>query len=108
MSTAHSSTAAAEHTNGRGAEAARRLSVLLVELAKSEPGVRKAVEAAIVNPLRIALDQLPHELDPEQITAATIPADLKREWVTPEGQAQIEVLPKGDRLLCCCGSPCDE
>jgi hypothetical protein len=96
VSTAHSSTAAAEHTNGRGAEAARRLSVLLVELAKSEPGVRKAVEAAIVNPLRIALDQLPHELDPEQITAATIPADLKREWVTPEGQAQIEVLPKGD------------
>ena len=96
VSTAHSLTAVAGHANGRGAEAARRLSGLLVELAKSEPSIRKAVEAAIVNPLRIALDQLPQELDPEQITADTIPADLKREWATPEGQARIEVLPKGD------------
>ena len=96
VSTAHSLTAVAGHANGRGAEAARRLCGLLVELAKSEPSIRKAVEAAIVNPLRIALDQLPQELDPEQITADTIPADLKREWATPEGQARIEVLPKGD------------
>jgi hopanoid biosynthesis associated RND transporter like protein HpnN len=95
-STAGSLTAAAGNADGPGAAAARRLSGLLVELAKSEPAVRKAVEEAVVEPLRISLDQLRQELDPEHVTADTIPADLKREWVTPAGQARIEVLPKGD------------
>src|SRR5215469_816727 len=95
-STANSLLAAAGNADRSGAEAARRLSGLLLRLAKSEPAVREAVEAAVVDPLRVSLDQLRQELDPQQVTADTIPADLKRDWVTPEGQARIEVLPKGD------------
>ena len=95
-STADSLSAAAGDADGPGPEAARRLSKLLRQLAKSEPAVRKAVEAAVVAPLRVSLDQLRQELDPQQVTADTIPADLKRDWVTPDGRARVQVLPKGD------------
>ena len=50
----------------------------------------------MVAPLRVSLDQLRQELDPQQVTADTIPADLKRDWVTPDGRARVQVLPKGD------------
>jgi len=95
-STADRLSAAAENAAGPGAEAARRLSALLLRLAKSEPAVRTAVEQAVVGPLRVSLDQLQRELDPEQVTAETIPADLRREWVTPDGRARVQVLPAGD------------
>jgi uncharacterized protein len=68
----------------------------LRQLAKSKPALREAVETAVVAPLRISLDQLRQELDPERVTADTIPADLKRDWVTPDGRARVQVLPKGD------------
>src|SRR4029077_14496583 len=86
----------AENAPGPGAEAARRLSALLLRLTKTEPAVRTAVERAVVDPLRVSLDQLRQELEPEQVTADTIPADLKRDWITPDGRARVEVLPAGD------------
>ncbi|MBV8133351.1 MAG: MMPL family transporter, partial [Alphaproteobacteria bacterium] len=95
-STADSLSAAAGNAEGPGAEVARRLSGLLRQLAKSEPAVRKTVETAVVEPLRVSLDQLRQELEPQQVTADTIPADLKRDWVTPDGRARVQVLPKGD------------
>ena len=81
---------------GTGAEAARRLADLLGQLAAADPAVRQRVEAAVVEPLRLSLDQLREELQPQQITVNTIPADLKRQWVTEDGRARVEVLPKGD------------
>jgi hopanoid biosynthesis associated RND transporter like protein HpnN len=95
-STAARLSAIAENASGPGAEAARRLSALLLRLAKSEPAARTAVEKAVVNPLRVSLVQLQQELDPEQVTADAIPADLKRDWVTPDGRARVQVLPGGD------------
>jgi uncharacterized protein len=81
---------------GTGVEAARRLSGLFLQLAKADLSVRNEAEAAVVEPLRMSLDQLRQELDPQRITTDTIPADLKREWVTPDGRARVEVLPSGD------------
>jgi hopanoid biosynthesis associated RND transporter like protein HpnN len=81
---------------GAGAEAARRLAGLLRQLAAADPSVRKAVEDAVVEPLRLSLAQLREELQPQRITTDTIPDDLKREWITPGGQARVEVLPSGD------------
>ena len=89
------STAAADG-QGSGAEAARRLATLLTRLAKSNLAVRSSVEKAVVGSLSFALDQLRQELRPEPITVASIPADLKREWLTSDGRARVEVLPKGD------------
>jgi predicted RND superfamily exporter protein len=50
----------------------------------------------VVESLRISLNQLREELDPQHVTVKTIPADLKRDWVTPDGRARVQVLPKGD------------
>jgi len=95
-STANALSAIAADGHGPGAAAARRLSRLLSELVKSDPSIRQRVEAAVVAPLRISLDQLREELKPQPITTATIPADLKGAWVTADGRARVEVLPKGD------------
>jgi hypothetical protein len=94
--TADSLSMAATGHPGPGAEPAMRLSSLLSQLAKAEPSARKRVEAAIVEPLRFSLDRLRGELNPEPISAETIPPNLAREWLTANGNARIQVLPKGD------------
>src|SRR5207245_801375 len=81
---------------GRGADAARRLSGLLSRLAQADPAVRKATETTLVEPLRFSLDQLRQELKPQRTTIETLPRDLAREWLTPDGRARVQVLPKGD------------
>src|SRR5205823_1827273 len=81
---------------GPGADAARRLSGLLSRLGKADSGARKQAEKAVVEPLRISLDQLRQELKPERVTNDNIPRDLAREWLTPDGRARVQVLPKGD------------
>jgi hopanoid biosynthesis associated RND transporter like protein HpnN len=81
---------------GTGAAVARRLSGLLSKLAQSDPKVRREVAAAVVRPLRFSLDQLRQELRPQRITAQTLPADLTRQWVAPDGSVRVEVLPKAD------------
>jgi predicted RND superfamily exporter protein len=68
----------------------------LLQLAKADPPVREEAEAAVVEPLRMSLDQLRDALKPQRITTETIPADLKRAWMTPDGRARVEVLPNGD------------
>jgi len=95
-STADGLSVAAASEEGPGAEAARRLSELLRQLARAEPDLRSAVEKAVVEPLRVSLNQLRQQLDPEPVTADTIPTELKRDWVTADGKARVEVLPKGD------------
>ena len=95
-STADTLTKVAGNQQGPGADAARRLSGLLSRLAKSEPAARKQAETAVVDPLRISLDQLRQELKPERVTAESIPPDLAREWIAPDGHARVQVLPKGD------------
>jgi uncharacterized protein len=95
-STAGNLSATAGDAQGPGPEAARRLAGLLRQLATADPSVRRAVENAVVEPLRLSLDQLRQELQPQRITTDTIPDDLKREWVTSAGQARVEVLPSGD------------
>jgi hopanoid biosynthesis associated RND transporter like protein HpnN len=81
---------------GPGAQAASRLSGELLALAKAAPEARRRVEAAIIGPLRVSLAGLRAMLQPAPVTAATIPPELKRQWVAPDGQARVQVLPKGD------------
>jgi hypothetical protein len=95
-STAGQLTALAGTDQGPGAAAARRLSGLLSQLAKSDASVRRRVEEAIVEPLRFSLDQLRAELKPQQITVDSIPPDLERAWLAPDGRARVQVIPKAD------------
>src|ERR1700726_3380818 len=88
--------AAAGNGNGSSAEAARHVSDLLRQLASADAGIRAKADAAIMPPLTYDLDLLRKSLAPELVTIRTMPPDLVRDWVAPDGQARVQALPKGD------------
>jgi hopanoid biosynthesis associated RND transporter like protein HpnN len=95
-STAATLSTVAETSQGPGVGAAKRLSGLLLQLATSEPRLRRNFETALVEPLRIALEELRQALQAQRITTENIPADLARLWVSPDGRARVQVLAYGD------------
>jgi hypothetical protein len=86
---------AARHP-GPGAHAAIRLSGLLVRLANGDQELRHRGTAAFIAPLEASLGGLRQALQAQPVSLATLPPDLKRDWLTPSGEARVEVLPKGD------------
>jgi hopanoid biosynthesis associated RND transporter like protein HpnN len=82
--------------SGSGAVAARRLATAMAALAKADASVRQRAEAAFVQPLRTALDDLRNLFKAQEVTRANLPPSLARQWVTEDGQARIDVAPKGD------------
>jgi hopanoid biosynthesis associated RND transporter like protein HpnN len=88
--------AAAGNGEGSGAETARQVSGLLRRLASADAGIRAKAEAAIVPPLIYDLDVLRKSLAPEVVTIKTLPPNLVRDWVLPNGRALVKALPKGD------------
>jgi hopanoid biosynthesis associated RND transporter like protein HpnN len=83
--------------NGGGAVAARRLADAMTALSKADPAVRQRLQDIIVQPLRIALDDLRTLFTAREVTRANLPPDLVRDWVTPEGKAHADVAPSGDQ-----------
>jgi hopanoid biosynthesis associated RND transporter like protein HpnN len=81
---------------GAGAVAAKRLAAAMTALAKADPPVRQRADAVFVQPLKTTLDDLRNLLKAQAITRANLPPPLARDWVTPDGQARIDVAPKGD------------
>ncbi len=71
----------------RFAEAARKV-------AAGGPETRQALGRSVLPPLGILLEQLKDNLNATAITLDTLPADLKRDWVDPKGQARLEIFPK--------------
>jgi uncharacterized protein len=81
---------------GTGAVAAKRLAAAMTALAKADPAVRQRADAVFVQPLKTTLDDLRNLLKAQTITRENLPPALARDWVTPDGQARIDVAPKGD------------
>jgi hopanoid biosynthesis associated RND transporter like protein HpnN len=79
-----------------GPVAARRLADGLAKLADAQPERRAAAHRAIIPPLEMGLRDLSAALQPEPVRLDSLPPDLVRDWVTPEGRARIDVAPKGD------------
>jgi hopanoid biosynthesis associated RND transporter like protein HpnN len=86
---------AAANGSGSGADAARHVSGLLTLLAQSDAATRTIAAAAIVPPLVVDLDQLRMSLNPEPVTIQNLPPDVVRGWLLPDGQARVEILPRG-------------
>ncbi|MET3970559.1 MMPL family transporter [Bradyrhizobium sp. S3.9.1] len=87
---------AAGNGSGSGAEAARHVSALLKRLASADAGIRARAGAAIVQPLIFDLDLSRKSLAPQLVTIKTMPPDLVRDWVSSDGTARLQALPKGD------------
>jgi hopanoid biosynthesis associated RND transporter like protein HpnN len=81
---------------GTGAVAAKRLAAAMTALANAEPAARQRAEAVFVQPLKTMLDDLRSLLKAQPVTRDNLPPNLARDWVTPDGQARIDVAPKGD------------
>jgi hopanoid biosynthesis associated RND transporter like protein HpnN len=81
---------------GPGADAARRLAAALKTLADGDQELRKRAEFALISPLKTALAGLRDSFEAQQITEANIPAEIKQNWVLPDGRARVEAQPKGD------------
>src|SRR5262249_38807733 len=95
-STADFLTKVAGGEQGAGGNAARRLAAALSRLAKADPSAPAKGETAIGQPLRTSLHQLRQAPKPGRVSADTIPAELARDWVAPDGRARVQALPKGD------------
>ena len=89
-------TRAVQGRDDAGAKAAKRLAADLGQLAAAGEVVRVKAQAAFVTPLTTALAGLRQALQPEAVTAENLPAQIRRQWITPDGRARVEVLPKDD------------
>ena len=88
--------AAAVHPGTALAAAAARLAKALWTLARGEPASRERVRAELIPGFIATLGQLRAALQAGPVTLATLPDDLKRDWVAADGRVRIEVFPRGD------------
>lgn len=66
----------------------------LRRLETAPDAVLLATEAALTRFLPTQLDQLRDVLSAVPVTAKDVPPDIARDWVLPDGQARIQVMPK--------------
>jgi hopanoid biosynthesis associated RND transporter like protein HpnN len=75
---------------------AGRLADALTALASAPPAERTRAAGMLMPGLVTVIAQIRDLLRPQSVSVATLPADLSREWLTPDGRARISILPKGD------------
>jgi hypothetical protein len=99
-------TKAAQGLRSLGAEktSAQKLAAELEDVvAKGDPKLLTNLQKALVDGLQQQLAQIRTMLNAGPVTLDQITEDLKRDWMTPDGRAKIEVYPKGnprdDRIL---------
>jgi len=73
---------------------ARRLAGLLAALARAPDAALDEAEGALVVPLNTTLRQVRRLLTAEPVRLETLPATLKRYWVSADGRARIQAAPK--------------
>ena len=65
-------------------------------LAQASPNMRGKVESMLVPPLGVTLDKLRLSLQASQISRDTLPTDMVSGWITKDGRAIVQLVPKGD------------
>ncbi|HWC63496.1 MAG TPA: hypothetical protein VG501_07725, partial [Rhizomicrobium sp.] len=73
---------------------ARRLAGALDKLAAGPAENRARATSAMVPGLKTMLRQLSDSLSPQKIDLAAIPAEMKRDWMAPDGSARVQVFPR--------------
>jgi hopanoid biosynthesis associated RND transporter like protein HpnN len=87
---------AAGGAKGKGADAARRLAADAERLAAADKARRDQAQEIFIVPLKADLAQLRGYLEAKQVTLDNLPAKLKRQWMTPQGQTRVEISPSGN------------
>jgi hopanoid biosynthesis associated RND transporter like protein HpnN len=84
----------ADAVAGPGGDAAKRLSADLDKLAAAPPPVRATMQKVLTQPLVMDLEALRNALQPQPVSRATLPEAIRRSWVSPDGRARVELVPK--------------
>jgi uncharacterized protein len=91
-------TAGKLHTAARGDSKsdrdARRLAAALEGLVAAGPAARARATEALVPGLKTMLRQVSDSLKAKTVTADSMPADIREDWVAPDGTARIQVFPR--------------
>jgi hopanoid biosynthesis associated RND transporter like protein HpnN len=82
--------------DGPGAQAAGRLAAVMTTIADGDEALRQRAHQALVPPLNTAIDGLRQSLQAKPVTAESLPAEMRDNWVSSDGRARVEVHPKGD------------
>jgi len=75
---------------------ARRLATELRALSGADAAARQAVSDLLIPGLTRMLSEIRDSLQPQTVTLATLPRDLVRDWVAPDGRARLSIVPRGD------------
>lgn len=76
------------------AEVARGLAETLEKLANGPKTLRDTAATALVPGLKTLLAQLSASLQASEVTFASMPQEMQRDWVAKNGTARIQVFPK--------------
>ena len=79
---------------GATAEATRQFADVLARLEKADARVIDAAEKAVVPPLVTTLQRARNVLTAAPVSLQTLPQELRRDWLTADGRARVEVGPK--------------
>lgn len=88
--------AGAAGTESEAAKPALALAETLEALAKAPVSARQAAGAALIAPLNVTLEQVRASLEAQPVSLETLPPDLTRQWLAPDGRARLAIIPKGD------------
>jgi hypothetical protein len=58
--------------------------------------LRAKASSALITPLSTVLDQVRAALAAQAVTQSSLPSELVRDWVAPDGRARVSIAPKGD------------
>ena len=95
-STAAALRTAAARTTGSPASQAVRLAGRFEKLVVASPAARQQAAATFVDPLTVMLEQMRASLQATPVSAAELPAEIKRDWIASDGKARLQVLPSGN------------
>ena len=73
-----------------------RLADDLTDLAKAQAPVRVQAAEMLLPGLATVLEQVRESLHPQPINITTLPPELVRGWLAPDGRARLSITPKGD------------
>jgi uncharacterized protein len=94
LNAAHSLRNAALDYPGAGEGPARRLAASLTALAHADVAARDRAEQALAGTLKLALASLRQALHPQPVTLQSVPAELRRNWLAPDGRALVDIAPR--------------
>ena len=83
-------------SGGPAAAEAERLAAALERLAGGDPVLRAKASAMLMTPFATVLAQVQNALAAQPITLQSLPPELTRDWIAPDGRARVSIAPKGD------------